>query len=315
MQQENSHAVRPNSGRLLVRGRLSFGTFFTTCFVAVVGSSLVLGLVSMVFIAVGRMYRAHKGIELPVEAFPGDRWIHLWGIWMVQAVVSALLAGLVGYLVYRFVARLRGGYVCRVYVDGEAREHDATVFWRSLRGRIGIIPLFVMLALGGSVIYLFQQAPLYRTGVRVLVTPADKPSAYLQVEMRLISSRMMHQLAREKLGSHEEDLLKPLKAVSVRAERSTSMLLIEVEAFDPHFAAEFANALAEAYREFRAGSEEVEVEILEPARPPAEPFHPRKTRTIGAAALGGALAGLVIALTWAAFQYRRELLDNPQGSG
>ncbi len=317
MEDEPGKSNRPERGTVVVRGRLTFATFFTTCFLAVAGASSVLAMLTLLFVAIAKTSGFRIDAESSTAFFSAGHWIRMLGLWAVQAVVWATLVSVLGFFIYRLIAQWRGGFLCEIHAAGAPGGVHRISYGQALRSKLVVMPLVLVLSLSGAVIYLFQQKPLYRASASVLLSPADNMSAdrgFLHSEIRLISSQMLRERARKKLASNSDDPFRQLKRVAVKPMWRTLIVVVEVEAFDPHFVADYANALVDEYRVFRVETGDVDVEVLEQARPPAEPFHPRKTRTIGAAAVGGGLAGLAVALIWAAWDRGRISVDVPRNT-
>lgn len=141
---------------------------------------------------------------------------------------------------------------------------DLKQYFHIVVKRIWLVALCFVIALGVMVVMLVREVPVYRASTNLLLTtgislPVQQREVgylgsadFLQTQIRLINSGLVMGRARERLGRPGSEIRELLVGVNVSPVWRTSMLSISVTSYEPVFAAEFANAIAEEYLEFKA---------------------------------------------------------------
>jgi polysaccharide biosynthesis transport protein len=141
---------------------------------------------------------------------------------------------------------------------------DLKQYFHVVVKRIWLVALCFVIALGVMVVMLVREVPVYRASTDLLLTTGirlpvqEREVAYLggadfmQTQIVLINSGLVMQRARERVGRPSSEIRDLLVGVGVSPVWRTSMLRITVTSYDPVFAAEFANAIAEEYLDFKA---------------------------------------------------------------
>lgn len=141
---------------------------------------------------------------------------------------------------------------------------DLKQYFHVIVKRIWLVALCFVIALAVMVVILVREVPVYRSNADLLLTtgialPVQQREVrylsgadFLQTQIRLINSGLVMGRARERVGRSPAEIREQLVNVSVSPLWRTSMLRITVTAYDPVFAAEFANAIAEEYLDFKA---------------------------------------------------------------
>lgn len=141
---------------------------------------------------------------------------------------------------------------------------DVKQYFHIIVKRIWLVALCFVISLGVMVVMLLREVPTYRATANLLLTrgialPVQQREVrylggadFLQTQIRLINSSLVMGRARERLGRPSSEIREKLVGVHVSPLFRTSMLSIRVTSYDPIFAAEFANAIAEEYLEFKA---------------------------------------------------------------
>ena len=141
---------------------------------------------------------------------------------------------------------------------------DIKQYFHIVVKRIWLVALCFVIALGVMVVMLLREVPTYRASANLLLTTGvplpvqQREVGYLrgadffQTQIRLINSSLVMGRARDRLGRPASEIREQLVNVNIIPRERTSMLIIRVTAYDPVFAAEFANAIAEEYLEFKA---------------------------------------------------------------
>ncbi len=145
-----------------------------------------------------------------------------------------------------------------------APAFDIKQYFHVIVKRIWVVALCFILALSITVILLMRQVPVYRSTATLLLTRGiPVPTSlrvdeiqpisgdYLSTQQRIIYSGIVLRGARERVGRSAEELNEQVKRVSVDLVPKTSMINIVVDSLDPVVAAEFANAVAEEYLDFK----------------------------------------------------------------
>lgn len=143
---------------------------------------------------------------------------------------------------------------------------DLKQYFHIVVKRIWLVALCFVIALSVTVVLLMRQVPAYQARSVLLFSgglpvpdqllPTEmkdfRGSDYIATQQRIIQSRMVLAGARERMNWPAEEISKQLLRISVSMEGKTSFMGIMIKALDPVFAADFANALAEEYLDFKA---------------------------------------------------------------
>lgn len=141
---------------------------------------------------------------------------------------------------------------------------DLKQYFHVVVKRIWLVALCFVIALGVMVVMLIREVPVYRANADLLLTtgialPVQQREVgyvggadFMQTQLRLINSGLVMGRARERLRRPGAEISDLLVGVNVSPLWRTSMIRISVTSYDPVFAAEFANAIAEEYLEFKA---------------------------------------------------------------
>jgi capsular polysaccharide biosynthesis protein len=299
------------NSRFEIKGRLGFATFFKVCFIGVIGSSAILGLLYLLVVL---------GIYIFSSSAPS---VHAWDVsWKISAqfislaavnvIVGAILTGLLGYPLYKWLSKIRGGLQHKLFACGHEEKIELKHIMRLLRPARVIVPASVLIAVATMLVYLPHKIPIFSSETSLLLSlknDLEYPSGvitndYVETQTRIIDSRFILKSAQEKLSQSAEDVSRKLRSIQVNRFGKSSIIRIRVASTDPIFSADFANAVAAVYREFKAGESgngaSVEVGILEMAVPNNKPVGPTRSMMLGLASLAGGLAGLVISILLAA---------------
>ncbi len=141
---------------------------------------------------------------------------------------------------------------------------DLKQYFHIVVKRIWLVAVCFVVSLAVMVVILIRQVPVYRCSATLLLSRGlPVPSRlrqqeiqplgdYISTQQRIIQSSLLIRRARERMGRTPEEFDKQLVSVSVNQVWKTSLLTITVDSLDPLFGAQFANALAEEYLDFKA---------------------------------------------------------------
>ncbi len=141
---------------------------------------------------------------------------------------------------------------------------DLKQYFHIVVKRIWLVALCFVTALAVMVVMLVREVPVYRASSQVLLTRGldlpvrerevayERGADFLQTQLRILNSREFLRRARERTGRPSREINEVLIGVNSHVVWRTSIIQINVTSLDPHFAAEFANAVAEEYLDFKA---------------------------------------------------------------
>jgi polysaccharide biosynthesis transport protein len=141
---------------------------------------------------------------------------------------------------------------------------DLKQYFHIIVKRIWLVALCFVISLAVMVVMMVREVPVYRATSQLLLTqgirlPVQQQEVQytgqadiMQTQLRLINSSLVMGRARERLGRPSSEIRELLVGVSVNPVWRTSMMNITVTAYDPVFAAEYANAIADEYLDFKA---------------------------------------------------------------
>jgi capsular exopolysaccharide synthesis family protein len=163
---------------------------------------------------------------------------------------------------------------------------------------LSLLVFCISVALGVAAAYLPKER--YSSTATLIVSPAGQEIDFNTVDtVRFLLPSLAAQVRTGRFGDEVESSVPAVDfgGVSIDAaeEAGTSILEIEVEAYDPTTAAIVANAAA---RNLASSSttELVKIEVLDPARPSSTPVSPNKPLILFAAAVLGLILAVLAAL-------------------
>lgn len=129
--------------------------------------------------------------------------------------------------------------------------------------RLWLVLLCFALAVGFALVRMARQVPKYASEARVhLVQPGGLPAAlqnresvignYLYTQRQLLLSRDVINAAKGKLDLPADQFARKYESLVVDVLWETAILFIRVTAYEPEFAADYANAIADAFVEYKA---------------------------------------------------------------
>ncbi|MDD2235576.1 MAG: polysaccharide biosynthesis tyrosine autokinase [Kiritimatiellae bacterium] len=141
---------------------------------------------------------------------------------------------------------------------------DLKQYFHIVVKRIWLVALCFVISLAVVVVMMIRQVPVYRCQATMLISGGlPVPSRlqqqevklygdYLATQERIIRSSLLQKRAKERVGWPADQVANLLRNVHIYRDTQTSFLSIVVESLDPIFGAEYANALAEEYIDFKA---------------------------------------------------------------
>jgi len=131
--------------------------------------------------------------------------------------------------------------------------------------RIWIVALCFTVAMVLSVLKVSKQEAVYSSSTSMLLSRGTQlPGQYsagqeqdffgdfIDTQVRIINSRAVVGRAKELLNFPQQEISRLLRTISASPIGRSSLILISVQSLDPQFSADFANAIASAYVEFKA---------------------------------------------------------------
>jgi polysaccharide biosynthesis transport protein len=218
---------------------------------------------------------------------------------------------------------------------------DIQKYFFILTKRIWLLLLCFMTAIVIMLVMMARQVPAYQATAKIHLTRAvgipsnlqqqDMASImgdYLYTQQNIINSREVIQRARAKLNLTPQEFAERFRGLNVFPVWQTAIMAISVTGLEPAFCADYANAVAEAYIEFReterAGSSQNTVVVLsEQANRLAEEIAKmegnllafvRENSVVGIQERGNVAASLLAKLSQQSAEYRtqRMLLEAQQ---
>ncbi len=142
---------------------------------------------------------------------------------------------------------------------------DFKQYFHIIVKRIWLVALCFVIALSVMVVILVRQVPYYSSTATILLSrglqlpvktrqqeETDILGDYIATQKRIIESRLILSRAKERLNLPADEINAKLMGYSVYPIYQTAFLSINCVARDPVFCADFANALAEEYLDFKA---------------------------------------------------------------
>lgn len=148
--------------------------------------------------------------------------------------------------------------------------------------RIWVVAISFTIAMLIAVVQISKQESVYRASTSILLTRGTTPMGqirdadrqvfgeFIDTQVRIINSQAVLARARESLNIPESEINRLLKGFTVWPIGRSSVISITVTSLDPQFSADFANAVARAYIEFKsdeqtAGSQNTIVNLTQTA--------------------------------------------------
>ncbi len=142
---------------------------------------------------------------------------------------------------------------------------DIKQYFHIIIKRIWLVALCFVISLSVTVVNLVKQVPVYRASATVLLSrDLNMPDRLRQREfenaigdvvdtqMRILQSGLIIGRAREKLNRPASEIAEKLQRISVYPLGKAAVLVISVDALEQRFAADFANAMVDAFLEYKA---------------------------------------------------------------
>lgn len=141
---------------------------------------------------------------------------------------------------------------------------DLKQYFHIVVKRIWLVALCFVISLAVTVVNLVRQVPVFRSTATMLLSMGlPLPDRLRQEEVtilgdimdtqtRLIQSSLIISKAKDRVNRTPAEIGQKLQRVSVYPIGRTAILAVSVDALEPQFAADFANAMVEAYLEFKA---------------------------------------------------------------
>jgi uncharacterized protein involved in exopolysaccharide biosynthesis len=148
---------------------------------------------------------------------------------------------------------------------GGAKGVDVRKYFYMIAKRLWLLLLCFMTSIVIMLVMMARQVPEYQATAKLHLTrsvglPANLQQKdfeaimgdYAQTQRSIILSREVMQRARDKLGLTPQEFGEKYREISVNPVWQTAILAISVTGLDPAFAADFANAVADAYMDYKA---------------------------------------------------------------
>ncbi|NLG36072.1 MAG: polysaccharide biosynthesis tyrosine autokinase [Lentisphaerae bacterium] len=224
---------------------------------------------------------------------------------------------------------------------GESKGLDIRKYFYMVAKRLWLLLLCFMTAIVIMLVMMARQVPEYRSTAKIhLMRAVGIPSNlqqqdmqtilgdYAQTQRNIILSREVIRLARAKLGLTPQEFGARYRGVSVYPVHQTAIFNISVTGLEPAFCADYANAIADAFIEFKeqersGSSENTAVVLSEQADRLTEEISKleeallafvRENSVVGIRERGNVAAGLLGKLSRQSAEYRtqRMLLEAQQ---
>jgi len=164
-------------------------------------------------------------------------------------------------------------------VPGAPKGGDIRKYFYMIAKRLWLLLLCFMTSIVVMLVMMARQVPEYQSTAKIQLTrsvglPANLRQQdmeailgdYAQTQRNIILSREVLQMARNRLGLTPQEFGSKYRSLLVNPIWETAILSISVTGLEPEFCAEYANAIADAYVEYksseRSGSSQNTVENL-----------------------------------------------------
>ena len=141
---------------------------------------------------------------------------------------------------------------------------DLKQYFHVVVKRIWLVALCFVISISVTVVMLMRQVPVFRASTsllfskglelpsRVRIREQEVVGEYLETQLRIIQSNLIIARAREAVNRPADEIARKLVRVWADQAWRAAFIYIHVESLDPVFAADFANAMAEQYLDFKA---------------------------------------------------------------
>lgn len=142
---------------------------------------------------------------------------------------------------------------------------DLKHYFHIIVRRIWLVALCFVISLSVTVVNMVNQVPVYRASASVVLSRGlnlperlrdrDLENVFgdiIDTQMRILQSSTLIAKARERMNRPQSEISQKLQRISVYPLGRASILVVSVDALDPQFAADFANAMIDAYLDYKA---------------------------------------------------------------
>jgi succinoglycan biosynthesis transport protein ExoP len=141
---------------------------------------------------------------------------------------------------------------------------DLKQYFHVVVKRIWLVALCFVISVSVTVVMLMRQVPVFRTSTTMLFSKGlELPrevkmkeqevwGEYMETQLRILQSNLIIARAREAVNRPADEISRKLVRVWAEQAWKAAFVYIRVESLDPVFAADFANAMAEQYLDFKA---------------------------------------------------------------
>ncbi len=142
---------------------------------------------------------------------------------------------------------------------------DLKQYFHIVIKRIWLVALCFVISLSVTVVNLVKQVPVYRASASVVLSRGlnvpdrlrerefdNAIGDVIDTQMRILQSGLIIGRAREKMNRPASDIAEKLQRISVYPLGKAAVLVISVDALEQQFAADFANAMVDAFLEYKA---------------------------------------------------------------
>ncbi len=141
---------------------------------------------------------------------------------------------------------------------------DIKQYFHIVVKRIWLVALCFVISIAVTVVNLSRQVPVYRSTAVILLSRGlplpdrirqrdlDVVGDFVETDVRLLQSGMLLSRARERMNRPADEVAAKLMRIAVAPAGDSAMINVSVESTEAQFAADFANAVADAYMEFKA---------------------------------------------------------------
>ncbi len=141
---------------------------------------------------------------------------------------------------------------------------DLKQYFHIIVKRIWLVALCFVIALAVTVVNLSREVPVFRANATLLLSSGlplpqqvrqeeqTVQGDYVETQTRIIQSGAIISRAREKMNRPTDEISSKLVKIKAGPVGKSAMISVIVDSLEAQFAAEFANAICEAYLEFKA---------------------------------------------------------------
>lgn len=143
--------------------------------------------------------------------------------------------------------------------------NDLKQYFHIIIKRIWLVALCFVISIAVTVVNMVREVPVYRAYASVVLSRGlylpdrlrdrDLENALgdvIDTQMRILQSGIIMSKARERLPYSAAEFAEKVDRVSIYPLGRAAILVVSVEAYDPQFAADYANAIVDAYLEYKA---------------------------------------------------------------